>query len=151
VRGRAGALTPETSYGFDVDRFARDVLGKPARPVAALADVIHAGELLPDGRPRFRTVLVLVSRQQGKTHLGVVLTLFWLFVERQRLVLGTSTKRDTAKESWRAAVNGPKTTSTSPRRSPGTASAQSNGEETLPTVDGCRYRIAASTAAAGAA
>src|SRR5690349_15886926 len=82
-------LTPETSFGFDVVDFARDVVGRPLDPWQEWV-VIHAGELLEDGRPRFRKVLVLVSRQNGKTELGVMLTLFWLFVERVPLVLGTS-------------------------------------------------------------
>src|SRR5690606_19899306 len=74
------ALTPRTSYGFDVDDFARDVLRMELDPWQRHL-VIHAGELLPDGRtPRFRTVLSMVSRQNGKTTLLVVLTLYWLYV-----------------------------------------------------------------------
>ena len=140
------ALTPETSYGFDVDDFARDVIGTPLDPWQRFL-VIHAGELLPDGRPRFRQVLVLISRQQGKTHLGVVLTLYWLFVEQQKLVLGTSTIRDTAKESWRAAVA---TAEGSEWLAPLMGKPRSaNGEETLETLAGCRYRIAASNRRGG--
>lgn len=135
------ALTSATSYGFDVDAFARDVLNKPLDPWQRFL-VIHAGELLPDGRPRFRTVLVLIARQQGKTHLGVVLTLFWLFVERQMLVIGTSTIRDTAKESWRAAVT---TAESCEWLAPEMGKVRAaNGEETLETLAGCRYRIQAS-------
>jgi hypothetical protein len=66
--------------------------------------VIHALELLPNGWPRFRRVLVLVARQNGKTHLLVVLSLFWMWVQRVPLVLGTSTKLDYARESWMKAV-----------------------------------------------
>lgn len=140
------ALTPETSYGFAVERFAREVLAQPLDPWQRWL-VIHGGELLPDGRPRFRQVLVLISRQQGKTHLGVVLTLFWLFVERQRLILGTSTDRDTAKESWRAAVTAAEecewlAAELAPVRA-------ANGEETLATTHRCRYRIAASNRRGG--
>src|SRR3546814_149132 len=78
-------LTPETSYGYDVIDFARDVLGEPLDPWEEWL-VTHAGELLDDGRPRFRTVLAIVARQQGKSHVLRVLILFWLFVEQQRLV-----------------------------------------------------------------
>lgn len=141
------ALDETTSYGFDVVDFARDILGTPLDPWQRWL-VIHAGELLQDGRPRFRTVLLLVSRQVGKTFLGVVLTLFWLFVERHQLILGTSTNRDTAKESWRAAVNVAQTCEwlAEDVRPPRYA----NGEETLETVsDGCRYRIAASNRRGG--
>lgn len=141
-------LSRNTSYGFAVDDFACHVLDKPLDPWQRWL-VIHAGELLQDGtgRPRFRTVLVLISRQQGKTHLGVVLTLYWLFVERQRLVLGTSTNRDTAKESWRAAVTTAEGSEwLAPELGPVRAA---NGEETLSTTDGCRYRIAASNRRGG--
>lgn len=97
-------LTPATSYGYDVIDFARDVIGKPLDPWQEWL-VIHGGELLPDDRPRFRTVLALVARQGGKTYLVKVLTLFWLFVEFQPMVLGTSTSRDYAKAAWRAVVD----------------------------------------------
>jgi hypothetical protein len=86
------ALTPETSYGFDVDDFARDVLDTPLDPWQRWL-VIHAGELLPDGRPRFRFVLAIVARQQGKSLLMRVLILFWMFVEQQPM---TSRPRRTA-------------------------------------------------------
>src|SRR5689334_19115868 len=79
-------LTPGTSYGFAVIDFARDVLGTPLDPWQQWV-VIHAGELLEDGRPRFRTVLLLVARQQGKTTLLKVLSLFWLYVECHPLIL----------------------------------------------------------------
>lgn len=95
-------LTPATSYGFAVIDFARDVLGQPLDPWQEWL-VIHAGELLPGGRPRFRKVLAIVARQQGKTHLLKVLTLFWLFVEQWPMILGQSTGLATAKESWEGA------------------------------------------------
>lgn len=93
------ALTPDTSYGFAADDFGRDVLLAPLDPWQRLA-AIHAGELLPDGRPRFRRVVIVVSRQNGKTHLLVVLTLFWMFLDRQGVILGTSTQTKYAKEPW---------------------------------------------------
>lgn len=139
-------LTPETSYGFDVIDFARDVLGQPLDPWQEWT-VIHAGELYPDGRPRFRIVLILVSRQQGKTHLLKVLSLYWLYIEQQKLILGTSTNRDYAKEAWLAAVE-------EAERVDWLADEiadvrKSNGEETLTTVAGCRYKIAASNRRGG--
>ncbi len=84
--------------------FAATVLEQPLDPWQQWA-VIHLGELLPDGRPRFRQVLVLVARQNGKTHLCKVLTLFWMFVEKWPLVFGSSTSLDTAKEPWQECVD----------------------------------------------
>src|SRR5690606_9666580 len=92
-------LTPETSYGFDVIDFANDVLEMPLTPWQEWL-VIHAGELLPDGRPRFRRVLAMVARQNGKTHLLRVLTLYWMYSEGWPLILGMSASRSLAKETW---------------------------------------------------
>src|ERR1700748_2033274 len=87
-------LTPDTSYGFDVIDFAQ-AIGWPLDEWEQEA-VIRGGELLPDGRPRFRFVLIIVARQNGKTLLCRVLVLYWMFIERHELILGTSTGRDTA-------------------------------------------------------
>lgn len=139
-------LTPETSYGFDVIDFARDVLGAPLDPWQEWV-VVHAGELYDDGRPRFRIVLILVARQQGKTHLLKVLALYWLFLEQQRLVLSTSTNRDYAKEAWQGAVE---LAELSEWIAPEIGDVRrANGEETLATIGGCRYKIAASNRRGG--
>lgn len=90
---------PGATYGHDVIWFAEHVLQLPLDPWQAWL-VIHAGELLPGGRPRFRKLLIIVARQMGKTHLLKVLTLFWLFVEQHPMILGQSTTLTTAKESW---------------------------------------------------
>lgn len=97
-------LTPDTSYGFDVIDFARDVLGRPLYPWQEFA-VIHGGELLETGVPRFRFVLLLAARQNGKTEIPVVLAAYWQFVERFPVILGTSTKLDYAAETWRKTIN----------------------------------------------
>lgn len=144
------ALTPETSFGFDVAEFAEDVLDHPYDPWQRWL-VIHGGELLPDGRPRFRILLVLVSRQNGKTEVPVVLSLYWQFVKGVELILGTSTKVDYAKESWLKAV---RLAEKSPGLSPLLPAKrtdwcrQTNGEQES-TFDDCRYKIAASNAEGG--
>lgn len=97
-------LTPETSYGFEVIDFARDVLRRPLLPWQEEA-VIRGGELLPDGRPRFRILLLLISRQQGKSELLVVLTAYWMFKAKLAMILGTSTKIATAREPWQKLIN----------------------------------------------
>lgn len=155
-------LTEDTTYGYDVIDFARNTLGRPLDPWQEWL-VIHAGELLPDGRPRFKTVLVLVARQNGKTELLVILALFWLFIENVRLVLGTSTNLDYARESWEKAVdlseeNEALKVDLAPDRSGGVR--RSNGEQSLKTktwVDPAnpktrwysRYKIAASNRKGG--
>jgi len=150
-------LTPDTSYGYDVIRFADEVLYRPLDPWQAWL-AIHAGELLPDGRPRFRRLLVLVARQNGKTELLVVLTLFWLFVDQVGMVLGTSTKLDYAAESWRKACRlARRTASLRAEISHRGATRRANGEQELwrangDEVDldeGSRYKISASNEEGG--
>jgi hypothetical protein len=151
------ALDETTSYGFDVVRFATNTLRHPLDPWQRWV-VIHAGELLPDGRPRFRKVLILVARQNGKTHLLVVLALYWLFIECVPMVLGTSTKLDYAAESWRKACRlarrVPKLKQEISHRG---AIRKANGEQVLWRADvdellaeeGSRYKIAASNEEGG--
>lgn len=92
-------LTPDTSYGFEAIDFAREVLGIEPDPWEEWL-LVHLGELLPDGRPRFRQVLVLVARQNGKSLVGQILTLYWMFLDSVGLTMVTSTDRGYAKRFW---------------------------------------------------
>ena len=133
-------LTPRTSYGFAVIHFAATVLEQPLDPWQQWL-VIHAGEMLDDGRPRFRQVLVIVARQNGKTHLCKVLALFWLYVERWPMVFGTSTNLEQAKEAWEYAVD---LATAVPAIAARTLKPRiGNGQQVLPTRDRCRYKIGA--------
>ncbi|WP_175182983.1 terminase [Cryobacterium psychrophilum] len=72
--------------------------------------LIHALELLEDGQYRFRRVVVLVARQQGKTLLASVLAAWWLYVDSARhpdrvpplkfKVVGVAQNLDIAREPW---------------------------------------------------
>lgn len=149
------ALTRDTSFGFAVIDFARDVLDEPLDPWQAWL-VIHAGELLPDGRPRFRRVLVLVARQNGKTHLLKVLALFWMFVARVALIVGTSTKLEYAKESWeKVLADIRENEALSPKVARGGV-REANGQECITTIKkartgrmGSRYKISAANRKGG--
>ncbi|MBB4689817.1 terminase [Amycolatopsis jiangsuensis] len=142
------ALTPETSYGFDVEEFARDTLRRPLDPWQRWA-AIHGGELLPDGRPRFRILLLLIARQNGKTELLVILTLFWMFIECRRLVLGTSTNLTYAVESWNKAVDLVEASEALAEDIPPNGVRRTNGENELRTIYKARYRVAASNRKGG--
>jgi hypothetical protein len=141
-------LTPETSVGFHQIEFARDWLGRPFDAWQEFV-VIHAGELLPDGRPRFRKVLVMVARQNGKTEIPVILSLYWQFVEAVPMILGTSTKLDYAKESWRRAVQLGERAAKLDELRPPRWKREANGEQESWTREDARYKIAAANANAG--
>lgn len=96
-------LTPETSHGFEAIAFAEQVLGLKLYPWQKWL-LIHALELLPNGKYRFRTVLVLVARQNGKSRVLQVLSLWRLYVDGAPLVIGTAQNLDIAEEQWGMAV-----------------------------------------------
>lgn len=97
--------TPETearTLGYRVIDFARDALEIDLFPWQEWF-FIHALELR-DGHLRFRTVLLLVARQNGKSTISLVLALFVLYALRWKTVLSTAQDLDTAEEIWGLAV-----------------------------------------------
>ncbi|MFI9528796.1 terminase large subunit [Micromonospora rosaria] len=139
-------LTPETSVGFEQVEFARDVVRMPLDPWQEWL-VVHAGELLPDGRPRFRVVLVLVSRQNGKTTVPKLLTLHWMYVDRWPMTLGVSSKLEYAREVWLASIDLAKA---SPELAPEILNVRTaNGQEEFAISGGARAKIAAANGDAG--
>jgi len=142
------ALTDETSAGFAVVDWSANVLHHPLDPWQRW-QLVHGLELLPDGRPRFRTLLVEVARQNGKTTLLVILALWWQFVCEVGMVLGTSTKLDYAKESWHESV---KLAEAAPALNAFRARRwrrDANGEQESWTAIGSRYKIAPSNEEGG--
>ncbi|HEU4543564.1 MAG TPA: hypothetical protein VFR23_20700 [Jiangellaceae bacterium] len=65
--------------------------------------LIHALELV-NGRFRFRTVVLLVARQNGKTSIIEVKNLWKMFVLQVNLIIGTAQNLDIARESWSRAL-----------------------------------------------
>lgn len=98
------ALTPETSLGFHVVEFAAVVLLITLHPWQRWL-LIHMLELRSDNTLRFRTVVVLVARQNGKSLISQVLALWFMYVYGLGLVLGTAQDLDTAEEVWQGAVD----------------------------------------------
>jgi hypothetical protein len=101
-------LTPETSLGFACIEYATTVLKKKLYPWQKWA-LIHileiVGELSGEWKFRFRTALILISRQNGKTVLSEVIASFFLNVLCVDSVFGTSLSLDKAEEVWEAVVN----------------------------------------------
>lgn len=100
-------LTPETSLGFACIEYANTVLGKDLYPWQEWA-LIHVmeivGELGREWKFRFRTVLIEVARQNGKTVLSEVIASFFLNVLCVDSIFGTSLSLDKAEEVWEAVV-----------------------------------------------
>src|ERR1044072_8168830 len=97
-------LTSFTSLGFPAVEFARGVLNVKLVGWQRYW-LIHALETTPNGMFRFRTILTLISRQNGKTHLLKVLSLYLLYLGHAKLILGAAQSLDLAREAWRGAVD----------------------------------------------
>ena len=97
-------LTPETSLGYSVIEFAEKFLFIELFPWQKWL-LIHALELRPNGRLRFRNIIVLVARQNGKSTLSIVLSLWAMYVFGTKTILGTAQDLDTAEELWQTAVD----------------------------------------------
>lgn len=155
IQGRPGpcgcgcALTPKTSLGYSAVQFAEDVLGFELIPWQRWL-LIHALELLPDGRFRFRTVLVLVARQNGKTTLVEVKNLWKMFVLQVPLVIGTAQNLDVSEESWDKAVE---IVESVPELLAEVAKdggvVRVNGKKTLKLTHGSRWKVAAASRKGG--
>lgn len=140
------ALTDATTLGFQAVAFAETVMRVALLPWQRWW-LIHALELAPDGGFRFRTVLTLVARQQGKTWLLKVLALWAMYLGQARLVLGSAQSLDIARESWGGAVEMAQDT---PELAAEVGNVRhANGEQCLTLTNGARYRITASTGKAG--
>ena len=100
-------LTPDTSLGFHVAHYAKTVLKKKLYPWQEWC-LIHAFEIVGDlggsWRFRFRTLLILVSRQNGKTVLSEVIASYFLNCLSVGAIFGTSLSLDKAEEVWEAVI-----------------------------------------------
>lgn len=98
-------LTRETTLGFLFIRFCEEI-GVNLLPWQKWL-AIHALEIVTEGdqwRFRYRYVVILISRQNGKTYFEVCLNLFFLYGLKSHLVLGTAQNLDTAVETFEDTV-----------------------------------------------
>lgn len=140
------ALTRATSLGFSAVDFATDVLGVTPLPWQRWL-LIHALELTDARRFRFRTVIVLVARQSGKTTVVEVKNLWKMFVLRVPLVIGTAQNLDISEESWDKAVE---IVESVPELLAEVAHVdRTNGKKALRLTNGSRWKIAAASRKGG--
>lgn len=109
-------LTPATSLGFAFIKFVNTVANGPIntgeqheRPLPLLPWqewlAIHLLELLPSGKLRFRKVVILVARQNGKSTFLAWLLLFFMYMLGRKQLVGTAQKLDIAEDLWQKAVD----------------------------------------------
>jgi hypothetical protein len=104
------ALTERTSLGFEAVQFVSEVLGLGLFPWQRWL-FIHAfeTEVDPDGPPgrrryRFRTILVLIARQNGKTTWVDLKNLWKLFLRQVTMIISTAQVLEVAEASWLRAL-----------------------------------------------
>jgi hypothetical protein len=138
-------LNRATSRGYSVCDFA-ELVGEPLLPWQRWA-AIHALETVPGGHFRFRVILILVARQNGKSSLKRIVSLWRLYVDSARLVLGVAQDVSLAREQWGMALD-------TIHGSPDLAAEldqvrRVNGDEWFRLTSGGRYKIGASNRKAG--
>lgn len=139
-------LTPATSRGFEVIAFAKYVLRKPLLPWQENL-VVRALEIDPDGSYRFRIIVCLVGRQNGKSHVARVITLWRLFTGDARLALGVAQDLDIARELWAGCLA---TVHDLPWLAEHLAAERhTNGQQEFSLANAGRYKIAAANRQAG--
>ena len=143
-------LTPNTSLGYACIEYAKTILNTDLYPWQEFA-LIHAleivGSLKGKWHFRFRTVLFLISRQNGKTVLSKVLASFFLNVLGVESIFGTSLSLDKAEEVWDAVVR-------DQEEIPDLAGdidkvSRTNGNKRLILDGGRQYKVGAPTRRAG--
>ena len=139
-------LTPKTTRGFEAITFAQDILGVTLMPWQQWA-LKHGLELAADGSYRFRTLLVLTSRQSGKSTLLQVLALWRMYVDGAPLVLGTAQNLALAEETWAGALQMAESVPELAREVAHVS--RTNGDKYLRLTGGERYKVAAATRSGG--
>lgn len=152
-------LTRETSLGFAAAEFADEMCGISLYPWQVWL-LIHGLELAPgvtvsnmndrDSETplfRFRNVVIIVARQQGKSVLGQILSLFFMYALHTRLILGTAQDLDTAEEVWDGALEiAEENEEMAALMLP---PVRANGKKAIRLKTGERYRVKAANRSAG--
>lgn len=137
-------LTRRTSKGYEVAEFA-DMIGEPLLPWQRWC-AIHALETVPGGGFRFRVIIILVARQNGKSQLKRTITLWRMYMERPMLILGVAQDLSLAREQWNMCID---TIKASPDLSAELGTVRNvNGDEWF-KASGSRYKIGAANRSAG--
>lgn len=138
-------LNRRTSDGFYCDDFAQ-ITGEPLLPWQRWA-AIHALELNPDGSFRFRVILIIVGRQNGKSHLKRSVSLWRMYMRPRSRILGTAQEVRLAREQWKFCQD---VIAGSPDLAAELGVVRNvNGDEWFALANGSRYAISAASRKAG--
>ena len=101
-------LTPKTTLGYSAIEYAVNILHMTLYPWQEWA-LIHMLEIVGDlgtanWRFRYRTVVLEVARQNGKTQLSKIIASYFQNVLGVESIFGTSLSLDKAEEVWDAVV-----------------------------------------------
>lgn len=139
-------LSRKTSLGYECCEFMSNVAGEPLDPWQEWV-VKHALELNPDGSFRFRIILILVARQNGKSHLKRAVTLWRMFMYPRSHVLGVAQEVGLAREQWLMAQDA---IHAAPELQAEWDRVRNvNGDEMFWLQNGSRYKIGAANRKAG--
>jgi phage terminase large subunit-like protein len=139
-------LTRANTHGWEAITFAETVLGFDLLPWQKWW-LLHALELKQDGSYRFRTIVTLVGRQQGKTTLLKIVALWAMYLDRVHLVLGAAQSLDIARESWKGALDLARGNELLANEL--TRVTTGSIETAMTLTNGARYRITAATPGSG--
>ena len=143
-------LTEDTSLGFLCVEYAEAILGESLYPWQKWA-LIHAleisGDLQSSWMFRFRTVLFMIARQNGKTKLSYIIASFFMNVLEVPSIFGTSLSLDKAEEVWEAVIAAQEKNPELVKRIDRVA--RTNGNKRLILKNGASYKVGAPTRRAG--
>jgi hypothetical protein len=139
-------LNRRTSKGYEAAEFA-EAFGMPLLPWQRWL-AIHALETLPGGDFRYRVILVLVARQNGKSAAKRTLSLWRMYMEPPMLILGVAQDLSLAREQWNMCIDTIDGVPDLAAEMDGRP-RRVNGDEWFKVRTGSRYRIGASNRSAG--
>lgn len=138
-------LTPETTHGFACIAFAEEVLEVKLFPWQRWL-LLHALELDDNGLYRYRTVVVEVARQNGKTLIMLVLALWHIYALDSKTVIGTAQDLTRSEKSWAEAVEW---AMDNDELAPLIEDVKRGHPKVLTLITGCEYRVAAASRRGG--
>lgn len=139
-------LNESTSLGYVFIEWCKEICHVELLPWEKWL-AIHALEIVgsfdAEWSFRFRNVVVLVARQNGKSLFAELLALFFMYVLGVGLVLGTAQNLDTAEEVWDAAID--RASESDEMRGMIERVRRVNGGKSFELVNNSKYKVVAAT------